>query len=302
MKRTHSISVIFALIGTIFYTGCAQKLEYRQSDSLQQRQVLKAAVLPFTWHTKQARPEGAELIRQLFTANLKQSNLAIMELTLVDALLAQNNLTDPDDITRLASKNPQRLGEILGTEVLITGHVSQWSKTYLVLHSDIEVEATISMINASSGETLMEVSKGEIRNAGLTRIPTGYVSAAIAPIKGLQTIFLYRLSQDLARNLAEPFLLTFKSTTVKPIIHTAAAVLKKAPHAQTLYVILIGDSGRRAHFSVDDIRNAPLTELHDGCYAGSYQGNFSNPSRINVTLVDFDQETNLSVNVAIANE
>lgn len=295
--QCRSLICFLLTLVTLLYAGCARELEYTASNTLQSNHLFKTAILPFTHDKKNAQPESAGLIRQLFTANIQQANLDLMEIALVDSLLRAQNLTDPDDIARIAKNNPRRLGEILGAEVIITGHVVQWKKSYALIHSDIEVEATISMIDTASGETLMTVSKGEIRNAGISRIPTGYVSAAVAPIKGLQSIFLYKLSQDLARNLSEPVLVTFKGKGVKPIILSAAALTKNSGTKQELYVVLFGDSGNKAQFDAGSLRNVPLSELTDGFYCGSIQGDFSGVERISVSLSDFSQQAHELVTV-----
>ena len=60
--------------------------------------------------------DAALLFRQSLYANLEQSQFRVMERYLVDALLEQNNITQPEQFKAV---NPIRLGEILGADAVL---------------------------------------------------------------------------------------------------------------------------------------------------------------------------------------
>ncbi len=284
---------VITFCALILLTGCARELELKRSSNIPKTYPLRVAVLPFV-STNTAENEGAVVIRREFTANLKDSSLDVMELSVVDAILAKNNLKKPETIMKMAESDPTKLGEILGAGAIIIGTVTKWRKRYVLVQSNIEAEATIRMIETFHGETLIEVSKGEIKSAGLSRIPTGYVAAAIAPILGLQKVYLYKLSHDLSRNLAAPFIYTFQNHRKKPSILTASATLDKKN--DTLYAVLIGDKGKNAKLSVSN-RKFPMTETTDGCYIAQYENLSKKVSRINFILADNNKESSLSIQI-----
>lgn len=290
MRRFNTITIICALL---LVTGCARDLELKKSDTIPRIYPFKVAVLPFL-STNASESEGAIVIRREFTANLKDSSLEIIELSVIDAILAKNDLTDPKLIQQTANSDPNRLGELLGASAIITGTVNKWRKQYILVQSNIEVDATVKMIETFRGETLIEVSKGEIKSAGLSRIPTGYVAAAIAPLLGMQKIYLYKLSHDLSRNLAQPFVYTFENHKKNPSISTASATLNTTDN--TLYTILMGDKNKNAFFSILN-RRFPMTETTDGCYIAQYKSLSQKVSRINFILADNNKETSLSIQI-----
>lgn len=290
MRQSRTLTIICSLL---LLTGCARELELKKSDTIPRIYPFKVAVLPFL-STSVSESEGAIVIRREFTANLKDSSLEIIELSVIDAILAKNDLTDPKIIQQTATSDPNRLGELLGASAIITGTVNKWRKQYLLVQSNIEVDATVQMIETFRGETLIEVSKGEIKSAGLSRIPTGYVAAAIAPLLGMQKIYLYKLSHDLSRNLAQPFIYTFSNHRKNPFISTASATLNTTDN--TLYTILMGDKNKNAFFSISN-RRFPMTETTDGCYIAQYRGVSEKLSRINFILADNSKETSLSIQI-----
>jgi len=300
IRKPFILFVPIIISASILSSGCARKMELKKTDAARRAYPLKVAVLPFSAENEEMR-EGADLIRKLFTANLKESNLDIMELSVVDSLLKRNNITSQSQIDALMSSNPRRFGEIFSSNTVIWGKVNKWNRVYAVVESSVEVEATIKMADTFSGNTIIEVSKGEKKSSGLTRIPTGYVQAAVTPITGMQKSYLYQLSNELSRNLAQPFIDTFQTDTIAPLIITACAVIKKKESGQdSLYLVLIGDSEKRAYFSIGNLVKIPMTETSRGCYCGYYEGSFGNLDKVNFTLVKNNVEENYSVKIGVS--
>lgn len=281
-------------------TACARKLEIEKSSAIPRMSPLKVAVLPFAVE-KEEMQEGADLIRKLFTANLKESSLEIIEISVVDSILKKHNLFDQNKIEQTITQNPRKFGEIFGANAVIRGKIHKWQRIYALVESSVETEAWVKMTDTFSGNTIISVRKGEIRNAGITRIPTGYVAAAISPVTGMQKLYLYQLSNELSRNLAQPFIDSFQTDISKPLIITACAVLKKnEPFADSLYLVLIGDSGKHAYFSIGDSGKIPMTETSKGCYHGYIEGSFGNNDKAVFTLSRNNIESNYTAKISVS--
>lgn len=103
-------------------SACAKDFKTKVSGNLQQLSHLQTvAILPFANSDKGQR-ETAELLRQNFFANLRDSNFQLMERYRVDALLTQRGLTDPRKFSRI---NPMEFGEILGVDAVVLGRLEK---------------------------------------------------------------------------------------------------------------------------------------------------------------------------------
>ncbi len=161
-------------------SACAKDFKTKVSGNLQQLSPLQTvAILPFANSDKGQR-ETAELLRQNFFANLRDSTFQLMERYRVDALLAQyHGLSDPNKFSRI---NPMEFGEILGVDAVVLGRLEKVERSYWIIHSSIELGIGVQMIDTRTGEVLWEAEQTETDFEGIAKIPTGITSTIIAPI------------------------------------------------------------------------------------------------------------------------
>ncbi len=123
--------------------------------------------------------EMADLFRQSLHANLKQSQFNLLEHYMVDAQLKRSGLTDTGEFWDM---NPMRFGEVLGVDAVLLTRINKVEKSYMLLHSSIELNISARMVDTRSGEILWMAEQTESDYEGLAKIPTGLASAVIAPL------------------------------------------------------------------------------------------------------------------------
>lgn len=192
----------FALV----LTGCAANLSVvKRLNFIPGQKPLKVAVLPFNSKTVEG-DEVKDQVRHEVTANLQEGNYDIIEISDIDQYLNEKNvqITSPN---QMRMKNRQlNLKERFDADLVIQGRVIEWTKTYLAVHSDVELDVEIYVFDAASGKMIAKVRKGEIKNSGLSRIPTGYISAGTAPVLGLRKSVQQEVIHNLTREISKPLI------------------------------------------------------------------------------------------------
>ena len=156
------------------------------------------AILPIET-SDPGQKEMAKLFRQGLYANLKQSKFNLLERYLIDGLLKQNNLTDP---SKLLTINPMQFGEILGVDAIVFSRINKVERSYLVLHSSIELSVSVQMVDTRSGEILWRAEQTEQDFSGIGKIPTGITTAILAPIQFVTNKFnLSRMTSNMLDKL-----------------------------------------------------------------------------------------------------
>jgi hypothetical protein len=105
------------------------------------------AVLPFSDRT--GSNGIAELVRDAIYCHLSVRRFRDIELHVVDSVLEQHGLPDPDSLTQLQIKE---LGELLGTDALVLGEINTYQKLFLGVYSQMAVGATITIWDTRSGQ------------------------------------------------------------------------------------------------------------------------------------------------------
>ncbi len=170
------------LIGllALMFSACASTPEPQiiRGDLQKLTDAKSVAILPVET-TAAGQKSTAALFRRSLYANLKKADLRLMEPYVIDGILNQNKLTDP---ARLRELGPQKLGELLGADTVVFSRINKVNRLYLLVHSSIEVGATVDMYDTRTGETLWSQTQSESDYSGLAKIPTGMFSAAVSPI------------------------------------------------------------------------------------------------------------------------
>jgi hypothetical protein len=240
MKRKQYSNFLWGLlIGfvALSVSACASDLQTKVAGnlmSLSKNQTV--AILPI--ETSDAgQKEMAEMFRLGLYANLKQSKFQLLERYVVDGLLQQNKLTDPSNYLTI---NPMQFGEILGVDAIVFSRINKVERSYLIVHSSIELSVSVQMVDTRSGEILWRAEQTEQDFSGIGKIPTGITTAILAPIQFVTNKFnLRRMTSNMVDKLTSlikhPSEASEESQFEEPVIaKNATSDLKKIEELQQL--------------------------------------------------------------------
>ena len=227
------------LIGFIALSvsACASDLQTKIAGNLMALSKNQTvAILPVETSVA-GQKEMAEMFRLGLYANLKQSKFQLLERYVVDGLLQQNKLTDPANFLTI---NPMQFGEILGVDAIVFSRINKVERSYLVVHSSIELSVSVQMVDTRSGEILWRAEQTEQDFSGIGKIPTGITTAILAPIQFVTNKFnLRRMTSRMVGKLTSmikhPNEASEESQFEKPVIaKIAISDLKKIRELQQL--------------------------------------------------------------------
>lgn len=212
--RLNKVQSVLILIFSFVIFGCASKLNVvKNLNFIPGEKTLTIAVLPFMTQTVKGE-EVLTQVREEVTANLYEGNYRILEIAEIDHYLSQKGITKPDGLVQGIRNKKVNFSQDCGADILIQGRVIEWTKTYLALHSDIELDVELFVFDARKGKMIAKIRKGVIHNSGITRLPTGYISAGTAPLLGLKKSVQQDVIHTLTREISQPLLeLNEKSET-----------------------------------------------------------------------------------------
>ena len=241
-RFVNGISKGLSFILAIFWlslSACSTNLQTRVSgnlDQLSENQTI--AILPVEF-TEKSQRQAANMFRQSLFANLKASEFSLLEPYLIDGLLKKNGLTRPE---KFAQINPMHLGEVLGVDAVLISRINNVQRSYLILHSSIELSVSLQMVDTRTGEILWRAEQTESDFQGLGKIPTGITAAVLAPIYFVTNkLNLNRLTSKMVNKLTallkHPVDAKEEETFKKPVITAAASRdidrLKKVEQVKT---------------------------------------------------------------------
>lgn len=168
------------LIFLLLLSACATNQQSKVSGSINQLSKQQTvAILPIQTLNDDQK-ETATMFRQSLYANLKQAHFNLLERYIVDGLLEQNNMTDP---SKFGEINPLRFGELLGADAVVISRINKVERSYMIVHSSIELSVSVEMIDTRTGEVLWKSEQNESDFQGIGKIPTGIAAAILAPIQ-----------------------------------------------------------------------------------------------------------------------
>jgi hypothetical protein len=172
----------------------------RESVHEQAGKAVRLAVLPFDVK-KPAWQKAAASLRTYLAADLQESPFEILELQRVDVALTELGWKEGEP---LPSDLPlQTLAQTLGADSVLRGRVTAYGRTYAVVESWVKAELEVDLLDAQSGTVIWSEKQKDSRTSGILKGPTGYKSLATAPITGMKTSHLERVSNNLTHKLAE---------------------------------------------------------------------------------------------------
>ncbi len=218
-------------------SACASDLQTKVAGNLMALSKNQTvAILPIET-SDVGQKEMAEMFRLGLYANLKQSKFQLLERYVVDGLLKQNKLTDPSNFLTI---NPMQFGEILGVDAIVFSRINKVERSYLVVHSSIELSVSVQMVDTRSGEILWRAEQTEQDFSGIGKIPTGITTAILAPIQFVTNKFnLRRMTSNMVDKLTllikRPSKANKESQFEEPVIaQNATNDLKKIDELQQL--------------------------------------------------------------------
>ena len=159
--------------------------------SQQESSPRRLCVLPFT--NESGQPDVGGQVRRSFAGHLSIKRFRDVELHEIDSRL-------PSDWRQLPA---QSLGEILGCHALVYGIVTQADRLYLGLYADIALDGGILLIDAQTGQTLVEESYAtRFRHGEVPLSLLGIAPSAVLMLRHLTNKQMLRAIDDLGRNLA----------------------------------------------------------------------------------------------------
>ena len=196
----HAVKVALVLMLTLTFTACTTSLQSKVAGNLNQvsTQQQSVAILPVEI-LKKDQKETAKMLRQGLYAHLKESNFNLIERYIVDGLLKQHGLNNPADFLKI---NPMQFAEILGADAVLISRVNKVERSYLVVHSSIEIGVSAQLVDTRTGEILWRAEQTEQDYQGIAKIPTGISSAVLGPIRFVTNkLNLRRLTSKLVDKL-----------------------------------------------------------------------------------------------------
>ena len=196
----HSVKAALVLMLTLTFTACTTSLQSKVAGNLNHvsEQQQSVAILPVEI-LKKDQKETAKMLRQGLYAHLKESNFNLIERYIVDGLLKQHGLNNPADFLKI---NPMQFAEILGADAVLISRVNKVERSYLVVHSSIEIGVSAQLVDTRTGEILWRAEQTEQDYQGIAKIPTGISSAVLGPIQFVTNkLNLRRLTSKLVDKL-----------------------------------------------------------------------------------------------------
>lgn len=158
------------------------------------RPAKRVCVLPFADHTETAGL--AAHVRQSFAGQLSVKRFRDAELSEVDARLAALS-------GDWRAQPARQLGQRLGCDALIYGEVTRAGRWYLGVYSRVFLEGTIRMVDATTGQVLVQHAyTTRFHAGGVPLSPLGVVANSVLNLRNMGETQLVRVVDDLGRHLA----------------------------------------------------------------------------------------------------
>jgi len=133
------------------------------------------AILPFTNETK---VEGLnQLVRESFYKHFSIRNFYDDEIEEIDEIIKMLEDTEGKNFHKIP---PEKLGEFLRCDALVYGKVKRFKRIFLLIYSQMLIEAEIRIVETQSGKELWKHSLAKrFHEGGVPTGPFGVIPAAI---------------------------------------------------------------------------------------------------------------------------
>ena len=256
--------------------------EVREDDFPRQ-----VAILPFGNETNENGIDA--IVRRNFANHFSSRNFLDMKLPVADEKIIQFEQANGK---KVAEATPKELAELLGTDGLLYGKVTDYKKIWAGIYSQLGVEAEVWMVNAHTGKELFRFRDSVRYHEG--GVPTSVLSAVVTAIStalNLREIQKVRMVNELCYKFMKKIPVSPNSAIVgRPEIKEVLTNAVEGPFGpkKIIRAGLEGEPGLVATFAIGNFRKGiPMKELKPGIYAGEYAvlpGDNTRDMPITVTL------------------
>ncbi|MGI6455798.1 MAG: GNA1162 family protein [bacterium] len=254
----------------LLHCGGVRSEIVRNSETWDHRTPRRLAILPVITEDAGHAAAAEILRRDLYAGFNKRPEFDVLELGVVDHILQSENLL-PND--RWQQVSPRQLGEALHVDQLLRVRLTRFGSTYVLIQTNSGAGAEVELLDARTGEVLWKADKEVSASRGLTGIPTGLVSVALEPVRGLgkgQRLDLLRqLGLELVASIDPSHDSDQSSPSAPPEISRGYAMYNEA--SRYLDIRIIGSPNCRVTFKFPGLAEGyPCEETERGNYTAGF--------------------------------
>lgn len=166
---------------------------------------------------------------------------------------------------------------VLACDAVLFVKVIRWERSYYAVQSVSSVEIELSLVRTGDGARIFWARSSDSTGRGLSKIPTGFSSIVIEPVRGLDNEVILELARKVVHKSLAPLRVRERADYLRqppPAIIAAAhdSLDLAITGNEALTVIIQGSSGKRATFSIGEyLRDIPMHEVSPGHYVGEYR-------------------------------
>ena len=221
-----------------------------------------------------------QVVRKRTIAELEKTGLDVVNSSLIDIDLPHHGYALSDgsiDTIKLHHTDAKEICQaLLNCDAVLYGTVTKWDRSYYGVESVNTVGITLKIISARSGNVLFESSGEDSTSRGISKIPTGFSSLFLEPIKGLDSEIIGNLADAVVAKMLEPLNVTSRPAFLEsspPSIFASStdAQSETLKRTDTLIVVAFASEHNQATFSIGNaITDIPMIERTPGHYFGEY--------------------------------
>lgn len=167
-------TTLAALAALPLLAGCATAEKPRDYDAFIQKHPRSVLVVPPI--NKTTAVDAPAVFSTTITRPLAERGYYVFPVALTTDVLRDFGITDEGLVARTP---PQRFREVFGCDSVLYVTINSWTTTYVVLSSQVTVNATYRLVDAASGATLWERTQQMAQGSRGNNLIEMLVSAAL---------------------------------------------------------------------------------------------------------------------------
>jgi hypothetical protein len=228
------------------------------------------AIMPFINETEET--DIAIQIRRSFYNHFSSKPYRDVELGSVDEKTIQLEKKTGKNIHQI---DPQEISASIGCDGIIYGKVTNFTKAFAALYSQLSVEAEVWMINTKTKKEIFRIKDSVTYHGGsVPTSPLGIIMTAISAAMNMRDIQQVRLINELCYKLNQQIPSPEGMVLQKmPVIKEVLTNVKESPFSKgkVITVGIEGDKDLVATFDIGNFRKGiPMKETNPGIYVGEY--------------------------------
>ncbi len=271
MNAKKTAIIFFALL---FLFSCAPPSEVKKDMpeiTVSKEEIPRmVAILPFQNETQETGI--ANQVRRAFYNHFSSKPYTDVELNIVDEKIIHLEKSTGKNILDL---KPQEICQAIGCDGLIYGKVTDYTKVYAGVYSQLGVEAEVWMVNKRTGKEVFRIKDAVRYHEGSVPLsPIGLIMTAVSTAMNIREIQQVRMVNELAHKFNEK-IPSPEGMAVedRPTIKEVLTNVKEGPFGKgkIIRVGLEGEKGLVATFDIGNFKKGILMkETKPGIYLGEY--------------------------------